>query len=298
MSQAPASRAGPHDRHGAPAERHAGSAETPREADVAAMAAHLRLSATRLARLLRRQGDTGLSPEPAVGARLHRAPRPADPRRARRPRAGGAAQRHQGRRQARGARGWSCAMPTPRPAGRHGCRPPRPAHALLAEVRHRKDLWLASRLADLDPDRRAPPGRRALDVIDELHLGRSRREAASAPPAARHVRSLQHRNFRLFFTGQLISQVGNWLTLVAQTLLVLQLTDSGVALGVLAAAQFGPMLAARSVGRAGRRPLRQAQAAAHRADAGHGAVVRAGRAGVQRRARRSARSTPSPSSAA
>jgi MFS family permease len=50
------------------------------------------------------------------------------------------------------------------------------------------------------------------------------------------------RNFRLFFSGQLVSQVGNWLTLVAQTLLVLKLTDSGVALGVLAVAQFGPVL--------------------------------------------------------
>jgi len=55
-------------------------------------------------------------------------------------------------------------------------------------------------------------------------------------------RSLRYRNFRLFFTGQLISQVGNWLTLVAQTLLVLKLTDNGVALGGLAAAQFGPVL--------------------------------------------------------
>jgi MFS family permease len=54
--------------------------------------------------------------------------------------------------------------------------------------------------------------------------------------------SLRHRNFRLFFSGQLVSQVGNWLTLVAQTLLVLSLTDSGVALGMLAAAQFGPIL--------------------------------------------------------
>ena len=54
--------------------------------------------------------------------------------------------------------------------------------------------------------------------------------------------SLAHRNFRLFFVGQGISQVGNWLTLVAQTLLVLKLTDSGVALGALAAAQFGPVL--------------------------------------------------------
>jgi MFS family permease len=55
-------------------------------------------------------------------------------------------------------------------------------------------------------------------------------------------RSLRIRNFRLFFTGQLISQVGNWLTLIAQTLLVLKLTDSGIALGGLAAAQFGPVL--------------------------------------------------------
>lgn len=55
-------------------------------------------------------------------------------------------------------------------------------------------------------------------------------------------RSLSIRNFRLFFTGQLISQVGNWSTLIAQTLLVLALTDSGVALGLLAAAQFGPVL--------------------------------------------------------
>jgi MFS family permease len=55
-------------------------------------------------------------------------------------------------------------------------------------------------------------------------------------------RSLAVRNFRLFFAGQLISQVGNWLTLVAQTLLVLKLTDSGYALGGLAAAQFGPVL--------------------------------------------------------
>ena len=54
--------------------------------------------------------------------------------------------------------------------------------------------------------------------------------------------SLAVRNFRLFFTGQLISQVGNWLTLVAQALLVLKLTDNGIALGGLAAAQFGPVL--------------------------------------------------------
>jgi MFS family permease len=54
--------------------------------------------------------------------------------------------------------------------------------------------------------------------------------------------SLRVRNFRLFFSGQLISQIGNWLTLIAQALLVLKLTDSGLALGLLAACQFGPVL--------------------------------------------------------
>jgi MFS family permease len=55
-------------------------------------------------------------------------------------------------------------------------------------------------------------------------------------------RALHVRNFRLFFVGQGISQVGNWLTLVAQSLLVLRLTGDGVAVGVLTACQFLPVL--------------------------------------------------------
>ncbi len=55
-------------------------------------------------------------------------------------------------------------------------------------------------------------------------------------------RSLRIRNFRLFFTGQIISQVGNWLTLVAQTLLVLKLTGNGFDVGLLTACQFAPVL--------------------------------------------------------
>jgi MFS family permease len=56
-------------------------------------------------------------------------------------------------------------------------------------------------------------------------------------------RSLHVANFRKFFFGQLVSQIGNWLTLIAQTLLVLHLTNkSGVAVGVLAACQFAPVL--------------------------------------------------------
>jgi MFS family permease len=56
------------------------------------------------------------------------------------------------------------------------------------------------------------------------------------------TRALRTRNFRLFFIGQLISNSGNWLTMVALTLLVLHLTGSGVAVGALAACQFGPIL--------------------------------------------------------
>ncbi|AKL74069.1 arabinose efflux permease family protein [Actinobacteria bacterium IMCC26256] len=55
-------------------------------------------------------------------------------------------------------------------------------------------------------------------------------------------RSLRTRNFRLFFTGQVISQIGNWMTLVVQTLLVLKITNSGIALGVLMVSQYGPVL--------------------------------------------------------
>jgi MFS family permease len=55
-------------------------------------------------------------------------------------------------------------------------------------------------------------------------------------------RSLRNRNFRLYFFGQLISNTGNWLTNVAIILLVLKLTDSGLAVGILAALQYGPVL--------------------------------------------------------
>lgn len=55
-------------------------------------------------------------------------------------------------------------------------------------------------------------------------------------------RSLQHRNFRIFFVTQGISFTGTWLQLAAQTLLVYRLTDSGTALGLLTAIQFAPTL--------------------------------------------------------
>ena len=58
----------------------------------------------------------------------------------------------------------------------------------------------------------------------------------------RTLSSFRSRNFRLFFIGQTVSNTGNWLTMVALTLLVLERTGSGVAVGIMAACQFGPIL--------------------------------------------------------
>src|SRR5918996_2938015 len=55
-------------------------------------------------------------------------------------------------------------------------------------------------------------------------------------------RSFAHHNFRLFFGGQLVSQAGTWMQSVAITWLVLDLTGSGLALGLVTAAEFLPIL--------------------------------------------------------
>jgi MFS family permease len=56
------------------------------------------------------------------------------------------------------------------------------------------------------------------------------------------------RNYRLYFAGQLISTSGTWMQSIAQAWLVLQLTGSGVALGVTTALQFTPVLLAGAWG--------------------------------------------------
>jgi MFS family permease len=50
----------------------------------------------------------------------------------------------------------------------------------------------------------------------------------------------KHRNYRLFFTGQVISNIGTWMQRVAQAWLVLSLTHSPFAVGILALCQFMP----------------------------------------------------------
>lgn len=62
------------------------------------------------------------------------------------------------------------------------------------------------------------------------------------PGVARRMGAFNHRNFRLFWGGQLISLIGTWMQGVAQGWLVLQLTGDPLALGLVAAAQFTPVL--------------------------------------------------------
>ncbi|WP_264843766.1 MFS transporter [Caldinitratiruptor microaerophilus] len=56
------------------------------------------------------------------------------------------------------------------------------------------------------------------------------------------LRALRHRDFRLFWTGQLVSLVGTWMQSVGQSWLVLELTGSPLKLGLIGTLQFTPML--------------------------------------------------------
>ena len=53
--------------------------------------------------------------------------------------------------------------------------------------------------------------------------------------------SLRYRNYRLFFSGQAVSQTGSWMQRIALAWFVLQLTHgSSFAVGLMALAQFMP----------------------------------------------------------
>lgn len=62
--------------------------------------------------------------------------------------------------------------------------------------------------------------------------------------ARRTFKSLGVRNYRLYFFGMMISASGIWMQMVAQGWLVLRLTDSPSAVGLVTALQFVPMLLA------------------------------------------------------
>ncbi len=95
----------------------------------------------------------------------------------------------------------------------------------------------------------APPADRTACTAPS---GRMRPKPAAAPaeepeeraqPKASMFASLRVRNYRLFFSGQIISNIGTWMQRIAQDWLVFQLSGNNpVALGIAVALQFLPTL--------------------------------------------------------
>src|SRR5215218_9843030 len=78
-------------------------------------------------------------------------------------------------------------------------------------------------------------------VPEELS-GRQRRVLIGKVTWRDTFRALRHRNYRLFFYGQLISLIGSWIEQTAMSWLVYQITGSKLLLGVVAAVGSAPMM--------------------------------------------------------
>jgi MFS family permease len=81
------------------------------------------------------------------------------------------------------------------------------------------------------------PSKTARTPADAPALG-----AAVTAGVRTSFRSLRHRNFRLYWSGQLVSLVGTWMQTVAQGWLMYRLSADPVVLSLLAFAQFIPTL--------------------------------------------------------
>jgi MFS family permease len=92
-------------------------------------------------------------------------------------------------------------------------------------------------------------------VADPKNSIQENAPAGSAPPGERRGarwqaagRALRHRNFQLFFSGQLISLIGTWMQTVAQSWLVYRLTGSGLKLGAVGFASQIPVFLFAPIG--------------------------------------------------
>ena len=74
---------------------------------------------------------------------------------------------------------------------------------------------------------------------------------SDAPPKSKWptaLRALRHRNYQLFFSGQLISLIGTWMDQVAESWLVYRLTGSALLLGTVAFASQIPVFLLAPIG--------------------------------------------------
>ena len=78
--------------------------------------------------------------------------------------------------------------------------------------------------------------------VPEDISGRPRRLPVGEVSWRRTFRALRHRNYRLFFWGQLISLIGTWMQQTAMSWFVYEITNSKFLLGAVAAIGSAPMM--------------------------------------------------------
>src|SRR3974390_2059002 len=82
----------------------------------------------------------------------------------------------------------------------------------------------------------------AIASVPEEVTGQPRRVVLGRKILGNTFASLRHRNFRLFFAGQLVSLIGSWMQNTAQGWLVYELTHSKALLGIVAAGGSAPLM--------------------------------------------------------
>src|SRR5215468_824148 len=78
--------------------------------------------------------------------------------------------------------------------------------------------------------------------VPEDISGRQRRMPVGGISWRHTFRALRHRNYRLFFWGQLVSLVGTWMQQTAMSWFIYQITNSKLLLGIVAAMGSAPMM--------------------------------------------------------
>src|SRR6266513_6018076 len=87
-----------------------------------------------------------------------------------------------------------------------------------------------------------PTGTTETARVPEDISGRPRRMPVGGVTWRQTFRALRHRNYRLFFRGQLVSLIGTWMQQTAMNWFVYQITNSKLLLGVVAAMRSAPMM--------------------------------------------------------
>lgn len=79
-------------------------------------------------------------------------------------------------------------------------------------------------------------------TVPDVLTGQQRRVVVGGAGWSKTFSAMRHRNFRLFFAGQLVSLIGTWMEAAATGWLIYLLTGSTLLLGIVSAAGSAPMV--------------------------------------------------------